>query len=179
MEWHVETRKLSEIREFSKNARYLSSHDGDHLEKSIERFGLCEPLVLNLDGTLIGGHQRYRLLRKLKKDSAAVYLPERELSEAEVEELNIRLNKNVGSYDHDVLSNMWDPADLIEFGFTLEELTFDDATPEEDSAEKKPQALMSTLTIYFQEPGDLERAEHKIAAIVEEFPGARYKTKAK
>ena len=38
-------------------------------------------------------------------------------------ELNIRLNKNAGEWDWDILANQFDDADLIEWGFTEEELT--------------------------------------------------------
>jgi len=44
------------------------------------------------------------------------------LSEKEVEELNIRLNKNTGSWDFDVLANEFELPDLVEWGFEPFEL---------------------------------------------------------
>jgi len=40
------------------------------------------------------------------------------LSEKEVEELNIRLNKNTGSWDFDILANEFELPDLFEWGFS-------------------------------------------------------------
>ena len=40
-----------------------------------------------------------------------------------VEELNIRLNKNTGEWDWDILANDWEVDDLLAWGFTEEELS--------------------------------------------------------
>ena len=46
------------------------------------------------------------------------WYPSRELDEKEVEELNIRLNKNTGDWDFDVLANEFEMGDLLDWGFT-------------------------------------------------------------
>ena len=44
------------------------------------------------------------------------------LTDKEVEELNIRLNKNTGNWDFDALANRFEVPDLLEWGFDEREL---------------------------------------------------------
>lgn len=125
MKWTLEKRKISELKEYARNPRRLNKHDAKHLQDSLDRFGQCEPLVINSDNTIIGGHQRLRTLKKLKYKEVDVYVPDCPLSEKEVEELNIRLNRNNGEWDFDMLANAWDIGDLLDWGFTEDNLQID------------------------------------------------------
>lgn len=145
MNWKFETRKLSEIKPWDKNPRRITEKGLKDLTASITKFGLPEPIVLNTDGTIIGGHARFRVLKKQGVDVAFCAIPEKELTEKELEELNIRLNKNIaGDFDFDFLANNFEVGELIEWGFTEEELGVDfdsgkggvDAEPKIDQAEE-------------------------------------------
>lgn len=125
MEWKLEKRPIKDLRAYAKNPRQLGKHDGEHLRKSLEKFGQCEPIVINCDNTVIGGHQRLKTLKKMGKKEVDVYVPLSALDEKEIEELNIRLNRNAGEWDFDILANAWEPADLVEWGFTEGELDID------------------------------------------------------
>ena len=46
-------------------------------------------------------------------------------------ELNIRLNKNVGEWDYDSLANYFDVGELMDWGFTDDELQFYEDEPEQ------------------------------------------------
>lgn len=177
MKWSLEQRKIKDLHEYAKNPRQLLKDEAAHLQESLSKFGLCEPIVINRDGTIIGGHQRLRTLRKMGYKEVDVYIPDTALTEKEVEELNIRLNKNTGSWDFDMLANAWDPSDLIEWGFTAQELHLDDLPEiEEGGAEDSPKESTS-MTINFKKPEDLQEAENKISVIVDEYEGAHYKVK--
>jgi hypothetical protein len=139
MKWTLEKRKITELREFARNPRRLNKHDAKHLQESLEKFGQCEPLVINSDDTVIGGHQRLRTLKKLKYKEVDVYVPDSPLSEKEVEELNIRLNRNNGEWDYDMLANAWESDDLFDWGFLEEEF----GMGTEDKAEKKKKFVIS------------------------------------
>jgi len=140
--WSLENRKLSDLKDNPKNPRQLSSHDAEHLQISLEKFGLIDKLIINSDGTIIGGHQRKKILKKMGLKSIEVWVPSRELNQKEVDELNIRLNRNTGEWDFDILANQWELPALIEYGFTIEEIL--DATPEEivDAAEEDDSELL-------------------------------------
>ena len=122
--WSNEKRKLSELIEWEKNPRQLSKHAAEHIQKSIEKFGVVDPLIINLDNKIVGGHQR-KLILKLITDpefEVDVRIPDRLLTDEEVEELNIRLNKNVGAWNWDTLANEFEVDDLLDWGFSEEEL---------------------------------------------------------
>lgn len=174
MKWTLEKKGIKEIYEYAKNPRYLKKEDGAQLEESLTKFGQCEPLVINTDGTLIGGHQRLRTLKKMGHKEVDVYIPEKPLTDREVEELNIRLNKNNGSWDFDVLGNAWDVTDLIDWGFNKEDLGL-----EEDKKEDKDIPKKITMTIQLKDPKHLQDAENRISAILEEYEGSTYKIKVK
>lgn len=127
--WHIEKRKITELKDHPKNPRILTKEQEEQISKSLEKFGLVDKPAINLDGTIIGGHQRVRILKKLKEKEIECLIPSRMLDEKEVEELNIRLNKNTGDWDWDILANEWEITELLLWGFNAEELL---GTPIED-----------------------------------------------
>lgn len=65
---NFERRKLAELRPAEYNPRReLQPGDPDYerIARSIETFGYVDPLIVNKDGTVIGGHQRLRVLKDL------------------------------------------------------------------------------------------------------------------
>lgn len=122
IKWHLEQRKLSSLKPYHKNPRYIKEKDAEHLKTSIEKFGLIDKPIINPDGTIIGGHQRINVLDKTNTTSIDCWIPDKPLDEKQIEELNIRLNKNSGDWDWDVLANEWNSEDLLNWGFTEEEL---------------------------------------------------------
>jgi DNA modification methylase len=142
--WRYETRLLSEIKPWVKNPRRITKVGLDDLTRSITKFGLPEPIVLNTDNTIIGGHARYLTLKKEGITEAFCAIPERILAPEELEELNIRLNRNIaGEFDFDKLANEFDVDKLLDWGFTKEELNCDptasnsmDSEPNIDQAEE-------------------------------------------
>ena len=124
--WHTEKRSLNDLIEWQQNPRWLSIHDADHLRRSLEKFGLADPLIINTDNTIIGGHQRKHILQMIAEKygnfEVDVRIPDRALTKEEIAELNIRLNKNIGSWDWDALANEFKMVDLLDWGFTAEEL---------------------------------------------------------
>ncbi|NGX36882.1 MAG: hypothetical protein K1000chlam2_00027 [Chlamydiae bacterium] len=178
MKWRLETRKLSDLKPNPKNPRKMSKKDADHLEKSIEKFGLCEPIVITQEGLIIGGHQRVKTMEKMGHEETEVYVPDEPLSPEETDELNIRLNKNNGSFDFDLLANNWDPLDLMDWGFSVEELHLD-CLPGEEEPGAKGAAGKCAMNIKFANSEDLQEAESKISLILDTFQGATYKIKVK
>ena len=115
------------------NPRQLTKEQHAQLKDSIQRFGLVDPLIVNKnkdrDNILVGGHQRLRIAKELgiKK----VPCVEVDLSLDQEKELNIRLNKNVGEWDYDSLANYFDVDELMDWGFTDDELQFYEDEPEQ------------------------------------------------
>lgn len=115
--WKLEHCKLLTLKEHPRNPRELSKHEYEQLKMSLDKFGLIDKPIINADGMIIGGHQRVKVLLDSGITEAECYVPDRDLTEDEVDELVIRLNKNTGKWDYDVLANEWDVADLLTWGF--------------------------------------------------------------
>jgi len=116
--------KLDELTDYYKNPRSLSEKEFKQLKTSLDKFGMIDKPIVNADSahTIIGGHQRKHVLETTGVKEVECWIPDRELTEREVEELNIRLNKNTGSWDFDVLANEFELPDLVEWGFEPFEL---------------------------------------------------------
>ena len=106
------------------NPRQLKKEQYQNIKDSLERFGFVDPIIINKNkdrkNIIIGGHQRIRVAKDLKlKQIPCIEL---DLPLDKEKELNIRLNKNVGEWDYDILANLFDVESLIEWGFTEDEL---------------------------------------------------------
>lgn len=141
IEWKIETRKINELAPNPKNPRTLSKHDAQQLRTSMEKFGLIDKPIINTDGQIIGGHQRIKTLKAMGHKKVEVYVPVTTLTPQQVDELNIRLNRNTGEWDYDMLANEYEIGDLVYYGFTTEQLvslpTLDDPEASEGAAQEK------------------------------------------
>lgn len=136
--WHLEVLSINQLKEFDKNPRQIKKEQQQHLEELIAKFGLIDKPIVNKDHTIIGGHQRIRILKKMKAKTVECWVPDRFLDENEVEHLCIGLNLNQGQWDWDVLGNEWDALDLLKYGFTEEQLLgLAPEVSEEGGAEEK------------------------------------------
>ena len=138
IQWHLQTWKISKLKDYPKNPRILTKDQEAQLRISLNKFGLIDKIIINTDGMIIGGHQRKRTLKKLGYKEIEVNVPSRTLTDKEVEELNIRLNRVHGNFDYDILANEYEATDLINWGFTVEEITGDfESLDDPDSTEPK------------------------------------------
>lgn len=108
------------------NPRELTKDQHQDLKDSITRFGFVDPLIVNTHkerkNILVGGHQRLKIAKELGyKDVPCV---EVDLTPDKEKELNVRLNKNTGQWDWDALANHFDVGELLEWGFSEDELQF-------------------------------------------------------
>jgi len=173
MKWNYVKRRIDELRPQQKNPRKISKVQKEQITSSLSRFGLCQPIVIAKDGTILGGHQRFYILRTKGEKEVGCMEASEDLSPAQVDELTIRLNKNSGSFDFDLLANGYDPQDLINWGFDMEELHLE-SIPEQTEPPK-----LCQLTAKFENEDDLRQAELQIAAIIDLYASASYKVKVK
>ena len=112
----VETKLITELKPATYNPRQISTKDYNSLKESIKKFGLVDPIIINQNGNVVvGGHQRLKICKELKHiEIDCVVL---DLSKEEERELNIRLNKNTGEFDMDILANEFDIDELVDWGF--------------------------------------------------------------
>jgi DNA modification methylase len=127
----IEDLRLSEY-----NPRKWDKETTEQLKESIKRYGVVDPLLANSaetrKGVIIGGHFRLTVLKDLGfKEVPVVYINIPDLEKEK--ELNIRLNKNVGEFDWDLLVK-FDESFLADVGFSSVEL--DDIFEEEETPEQ-------------------------------------------
>lgn len=120
--WALLETEIKLLKDHSKNPRQITKDQIKHLEALIAKFGLIDKPIVNSDMTIIGGHQRIRILKKQKVKKVECWLPDRLLTQEEIDHLCIGLNLNQGAFDYDILANEWDPIDLLKYGFTEEQL---------------------------------------------------------
>ena len=111
----IESKLIKDLKPATYNPRQISTKQYKDLKSSINKFGLVDPIIVNKDDTVIGGHQRLKICKELKHiEIDCVVL---DLSKEEERELNIRLNKNTGDFDMDILANEFDIDELVDWGF--------------------------------------------------------------
>ena len=117
--WSLKTFQIDELTDYYKNPRQLTEQQYKQLKTSLDKYGMIDKPIINADkaNTIIGGHQRVNVLRTTGVKSVECWIPDRELTEREVEELNVRLNKNTGEWDFDMLASSFEFDDLVEWGF--------------------------------------------------------------
>ena len=111
----IESKLIKDLKPATYNPRQISTKQYNDLKESIKKFGLVDPIIVNKDNTVVGGHQRLKICKELKHiEIDCVVL---DLSKEEERELNIRLNKNTGDFDMDILANEFDIDELVDWGF--------------------------------------------------------------
>jgi len=124
-------RKIKDLTPADYNPRKLSDKQFNDLKKSIKTFGEMEPAIVNMHKTrenvIVSGHQRLKVAESLGYGEWPCI--EVELTLKKEKELNVRMNKNTGDWDMDMLANHFETPDLIEWGF--DDLEFMDTTDEE------------------------------------------------
>ena len=112
-------KSIGELKPSEYNPRKMTEKEAHDLEESIKRFGFAEPIVVNShperNNVIVGGHQRFFIAQKLGIGELPCVLVNLPLDKER--ELNLRLNKNNGSWDYAVLAN-FDMPMLLDVGFT-------------------------------------------------------------
>ena len=136
LKWHNSTIKLKDLKGYKYNPRQVTDKQYRDLKASLTHFGLVEIPVINLDNTIIAGHQRIKILSVLEgpEFEIDIRVPDVMLSEADFREYLIRSNANTGEWDFDVLGNHFELEELKEWG--LEPLP--DFGGPSDDVEKEP-----------------------------------------
>ena len=154
MNWKIEKRKLSDLKPFDKNPRILTKKGMADLKKSIDKFGLAEPIIIQPDGTIIGGHARFEVLKQKGTTKVDVYVPEKPLSKQEYNELNIRLNKNIaGEFDFEMLAKEFDIPDLVKWGMDEKDFKIEDTIDLSNfgkSADAYLNSSIRQIVLYYQ-----------------------------
>lgn len=116
--------EISQLKPAAYNPRKkLKAGDKEYekIKASIEEFGFADPLVVNSDMTIIGGHQRYTVATDLgiEKLPCAVV----DVDKVREKTLNIALNKITGAWDENALAELLE--DIQNSNFDVGKTGFD------------------------------------------------------
>lgn len=124
------------------NPRKWNKATKDQLTESIRRFGLIDPILVNgskdRKNIVIGGHFRLQIAKDLGYAEVPVVYVDID-DEAKERELNLRLNKNLGEWDFDLLKE-FDQDLLSDVGFSsveLDDIFLDENVSSEDTFDLK------------------------------------------
>jgi len=153
---------VDKLNEAEYNPRKLTDKQKEDIKKSLETFGFVNPLVVNKhkgrENVLVGGHQRLKVAKDLGfKEVPVVFV---DLDETQEKELNVRLNKNTGDWDLDVLGKEFSKLDLEDWGFDDEETSVIFTNVANRSM------LEQTKQVFNQQEVDLEFSEDLIKEMV-------------
>lgn len=90
----------------------------EKIKKSIEEFGYVEPIIVNYDMTVIGGHQRLTVLKNLGYEEVQCVVVHIE-DEHKVKALNIALNKITGAWNEQLLADLIVDLQSVDFNVDL------------------------------------------------------------
>ena len=138
----IEKRLIADLKPAEYNPRQISTKQYKDLKESIKKFSLVDPIIINKDNTVIGGHQRLKICKELKHINIDCVVLD--LSKEDERELNIRLNKSGGEWDFDILANQFDIEELkdwgfkeIELGLNIDKIDFEGNTEDDHVPEAK------------------------------------------
>lgn len=89
----------------------------EKIRRSIKHFGYVDPIIVNEDGTVIGGHQRLKVLEDLGYTQIDVIRVR--ISKRDEKALNIALNKIDGSWDMPMLADLMQDLNAEEYDLSL------------------------------------------------------------
>ena len=107
LHWNTIQKTVNELVPQKINPRTISDKQLSDLRRSLEKYNLVEIPAVDLDGTILAGHQRIKVLKILGRGDELIdcRVPNRKLTEKESKEYLIASNKLGGDFDYDLLKS--------------------------------------------------------------------------
>lgn len=116
----IEKRAIHDLKPAEYNPRKALTPDDveyQKIKRSIETFGYVDPIIINKDGTIIGGHQRHTVLSDLGYQEVDVVVLD--LNKEDEKALNVALNKISGEWDELKLRDLLVELDLGDYDISV------------------------------------------------------------
>lgn len=112
----IEYVEINKLKPYLDNPNAMTETQKGMLKKSLSRFGFVDPVIIDQNNTIVGGHHRVEQAEALGLQKVPVV--RLELSENDFKLLNVGLNQHSGTFNTDKLKNALDV--LKGFGEDLE-----------------------------------------------------------
>jgi hypothetical protein len=141
-------KKIIDLVESEYNPREITDGEFKKLQDSIKEFGFVEPVVINKQDQIIGGHMRVRAAKALGFKEVPCAIVDIEGDRAKI--LNLALNRISGRWDTnklgEVITNLSNSDfDISLSGFEDWELDFYNQGPNEGLGETDPENIQGTV----------------------------------
>jgi ParB-like chromosome segregation protein Spo0J len=164
----TERRRLTDIFPADYNPRKdLQPEDDEwkNIARSLATFGYVDPIIINQDGTIIGGHQRAKVLQAMGHKEVDVVVVDMEKSDEMA--LNIALNKIGGQWDLDKLKDTLQDIDTSSLdikvtGFSEGELQLMLGDPGDDEEDEGSEVSRMTFVLTLEQYAAVEHARELI-----------------
>lgn len=116
----LERMEINKLRPAEYNPRKeLKPEDKEYqkIKNSIEEFGYVDPILVNKDLTIIGGHQRLNVLKDMGYNEVDVIMLD--LDKTKEKALNVALNKITGEWDKQKLEELLIDLEENDYDLTL------------------------------------------------------------
>jgi hypothetical protein len=124
----LETRATESLRPAARSVRRRDAKQSAKLQASVGRFGLCRPILIDAEGTIVEGHGLWEAARAQGVSEVSCIVIDH-LDGAELRALSIALNRlgETGAWDPDALRLEFEEltvlgVDLVETGFETAEI---------------------------------------------------------
>jgi ParB-like chromosome segregation protein Spo0J len=147
--------KISQLKLNDNNPRIIKDEKFKKLVKSIKDFPAMlelRPIVVDKDMMILGGNMRYRALQ----EAGYTDLPDTwvkiadKLTEEEKKRFIIEDNMPFGEWDWDMLANQFEIGDLLEWGFSENELKIEKEVIEDEVPQVSSEPAISKLGEVYQ-----------------------------
>ena len=170
-------RDINDLISAEYNPRQLTNDQFNQISDSIKRFGIVDPIIVNKnkerEDIIIGGHQRIKVAKDLNIEKVPTV--ELDLSYDKERELNIRLNKNSGDWDYDVLADVFEMDDLKLWGFDEDEiLNIQEDEPELDELIDEDKEKNLEIRIKLENIKDYENCILDVEKIIKKYKNSTY-----
>lgn len=141
--WETKQVDINLLKPASYNPRKLDRKAKPSFSANIEKYGAVEPIVVNQDMTIIGGHMRYNLYLEQGERQVEVSYPDRLLTSDEEKKLNLTLN-SVGGFTN--------TAKLLNLGLSVQELNilgfYELKMPDEKASDTRAEVKSKNPLVY-------------------------------
>lgn len=120
--WHTERKLVSDLKNWSKNPRKISSGSFERLLDKIKSRGFHDVIKIDTDNVVLSGNQRKKALAKLNIREVNVLIPNRKLTKDEKNKIALESNISDGEWDYEGLKS-FNLDTLSDVGLDTEEIS--------------------------------------------------------
>lgn len=156
--WQSKLIKLENLEQFQNNPRKISESKLESLKKSLDELGTFRPFILSHDQkTILGGNQRSKILLENFPSNHEVLcmIPDRELSQEEIEKVIVLDNGHHGEWDYEILADFSIDIDELDIDVKIPELEIDVEDIDDNEKEDKDKKFL----VEVQLPNEMDQAD--------------------